>query len=97
MASERTAEWNCKQAMYPGSHLLSCKIWYKRYDQYSDLKQSKECIGSQILVHSKHHCIFPTSILQTMVHHKHSPYHAVTLQTSESLPPSPVAATGGQP
>ena len=42
MVSKKTVERNCKQVVYPGYHLLPSKIWCKRYDQYSDLKQSKK-------------------------------------------------------
>ena len=78
MDSKRTAEINCKQVIYPGYHLLPSKIWHKRYDQYSDLKQSKKCNGPQTFVHPKHHRIPSTSILHTMVHHNHPPYYDVT-------------------
>ena len=95
LVSKRTTERNCKQVIYSGYHSLPGKIWYKRYDQYSDLKQSKKkSSGPQSLVRPRHHGISSASILYTIVHHKHPKYHVVTLQTSKSLSPSPVGVTG---
>ena len=66
MASKKTPERNCKQVIYLAYHLLPGKIWYKRYDQYSDLKQSKKMQWSSN---------FGSHQASSDLLHKHSSYH----------------------
>ena len=66
MASKRTAERNRTQVMQLGYHLLPGKIWYKRYAQYSDLKQSKKMQWSSN---------FGAFQASSHLPHKHSSYH----------------------